>query len=257
MTDTKVTEDVLCCAVQVMERWLVNPYPGQTGILSPKEAILMVQRLAALEKLNLFDTPGSSTAGGQQGAGAQQGGSGAGGSSLKKAWDSTLLSLVLRLSTPPPEAQVGPGQHALVGAGGGPAPLSCMIPLLKFERSMAIRSIVTSAPLVLQPQGIEGQGCGPGVAVHGAMPRQHLPHCCSWLSARTSSSRPVCPWQADANAPPMSAGPPSLSVQDVDRLPEADRDRVIAETRRADEYFLHLERRFMMGLRATDHDMRR
>ncbi len=45
--------------------------------------------------------------------------------------------------------------------------------------------------------------------------------------------------------------------QDLDRLPEADRDRVIAETRRADEYFLHLERRFMMGLRATDHDMRR
>lgn len=32
---------------------------------------------------------------------------------------------------------------------------------------------------------------------------------------------------------------------------------MIAETRKADEYFLHLERRFMMGLRSQDHSMRK
>ncbi len=108
-------------ALQVMERWLVNPYPGQTGILSPKEAILMVQRLAALEKLNLFDhvgtqqqqqqAAGPATGGGGAGTGAPgaNGGGGAAGgvSALRRAWDSTLLSLVMRLATPPPEPPVG------------------------------------------------------------------------------------------------------------------------------------------------------
>ncbi|GFR40173.1 hypothetical protein Agub_g730, partial [Astrephomene gubernaculifera] len=142
--------------LKVLERWLVNPYPGQTGILSPKEAILMVQRLAALEKLNLFDhhsPPAAQQQQQQQGAAGQAGGAAGGGagggSALRRAWDSTLLSLVLRLSSPPPEQQ------------------------------------------------------------------------------------------------------------DLDRALDTERERYIGECRRAEEYFTHLERRFMMGLRAADHNIRR
>lgn len=84
----------------------MNPYPGQTGILSPKEAILLVQRLAALEKLNLFEHASQPAASSSSSAAGGAGGGAGGVSPLRKAWDSTLLSLVLRLATPPPEAQV-------------------------------------------------------------------------------------------------------------------------------------------------------
>ncbi len=166
-----------------MERWLVNPYPGQTGILSPKEAILMVQRLAALEKLNLFDAPAGSSSG-QQGAGAQQGqgaggagGSGSGGSSLKKAWDSTLLSLVLRLSTPPPEAQVGAGKHGLAVAVDFLSPVPRIrIPTAARKLTGPFAGPSSTRPWLGQGRAVKRLGCSPGVAAPGATPSEHLIH---------------------------------------------------------------------------------
>jgi hypothetical protein len=101
----------LTCATvrwpQVLERWLVSPYPGQLGSLSPKEAILIAQRLAALEKAGLFDPP-PSPPGMAAAAAAQAGGSGGPGG-LRRAWDAAFLPLVLRLSTPPPPPVRGSG----------------------------------------------------------------------------------------------------------------------------------------------------
>jgi hypothetical protein len=59
--------------------------------------------------------------------------------------------------------------------------------------------------------------------------------------------------------PPIGPPPPPRWVfpQDVDRLLDSERERYVTDTRKADEYFLHLERRFMMGLRASDHSMRK
>lgn len=45
------------CPVQVVERWLLNPYPNMTGILTVKESILLCQRLGTLDKMGVFEGP--------------------------------------------------------------------------------------------------------------------------------------------------------------------------------------------------------
>ncbi|KAF5825864.1 hypothetical protein DUNSADRAFT_6305, partial [Dunaliella salina] len=44
--------------LRVVSRWLVDPYPGQTGQLSLKEGVLLCQRLGMLERMVAIADPG-------------------------------------------------------------------------------------------------------------------------------------------------------------------------------------------------------
>ena len=95
-THTRMLEPGMFLAMlRVVERWLVRPYPGQTGSLSSKEGILLCQRLGTLEKLGLFE------------------------GTLRKTWETTFLRLIMQLCTSGTLPQVGPLCLGGGGEGGG------------------------------------------------------------------------------------------------------------------------------------------
>ena len=80
---TRVLEPSLFLEMlRIVERWLVDPYPQQSGSLTSKEGILLCQRLGTLEKLGLFEGP------------------------LHGVWETIFLRLMRQLCTSPTVAQV-------------------------------------------------------------------------------------------------------------------------------------------------------
>lgn len=77
----KCTEPALFMQMlHILEKWLLQPDPEQ-GSLSPKEAVLFLQRMASLERYGLIDAP------------------------MRNLWDKTLLGLLHSLCTHPSLAQ--------------------------------------------------------------------------------------------------------------------------------------------------------
>uniref|UniRef100_A0A7S3QND2 Uncharacterized protein n=1 Tax=Dunaliella tertiolecta TaxID=3047 RepID=A0A7S3QND2_DUNTE len=64
--------------LKVVSRWLVDPYPGQTGQLSMKEGVLLCQRLGMLERMAAISDPG-----------------------LRATFDSSFVQLVQKLCSAP------------------------------------------------------------------------------------------------------------------------------------------------------------